>query len=450
MKTVKRQLHCFSFYDITGMETHLEAMAQQGWMLEKLGSFLWTYRRCAPKTVHFAVTYYPPASAFEPEPSEGQQTFTDFCDHAGWHLVGSNAQMLIFANEREDPVPIHTDPEPEIESLERMAKRLIWIWVLLLALGAFHLWVLIGQLLHDPIGLLSSPMQIVSGLCMAIFALYSALELCTWFRWRKRARAAAANGEFLPTHGHQRFFRLGMLLFLLGMVYILLADQQPGFRQLLLVMLAGYVGLFAAVNGVRTLLKKKKVSTNYNRFITLTVDVVLAVVLCGGILRFSFHTVGTIKSAPFEMAVTIEDLTGREDLEESIQERTFSSASFLVSKIGYYQHPHYDQPQKNISTLGYTQLDVHFAPLYSLCLRQMLHQYDHFGDSHSDDVVSPVYLYQETDPVLWGCDTAYQLYHDGEADTSYLLCWAERIVELEPSWLLTEEQMAIVGAAFAP
>lgn len=449
MKDRKWKLQTFSFYDITGMEAHLEAMAQKGWMLEKLGNFFWTYRRCTPQSVHFAVTYYPPASAFEPEPSEGQQTFTDFCDHAGWRLVGSNAQMMIFANEREDPVPIHTDPLPEIESLERMSKRVIWAWVMLLVIMVFNLWMFVGRLLHEPMDLLSSPLQLFNGVTMSAMGLYFAAELWTWLRWRKRARAAAAQGEFLPTRGHWKLFRVILYIVLGSLLYVLLADRQPGYRTLLLVMLAGYFVLFAAVNGVRTTLQKKKVSTGKNRTITLIVDVVLAIALSYSILwavfRIDFPSMETK-----EMVVTVQDLTGEPD-SDMIQETSFSSSSFLLSRQAYFQHPPFNQPKNDIKDLRYTQLDVHFPLLYKICLHQLLHQYDTYGDHDPNyDEARPFYVYQEVDAAAWGAETVYQRYSYGKPDFIYLLCWPDRIVEFEPSWSLNEDQMAIAGAAFAP
>ena len=98
-----------SFYDRTGIQAHMEQMAAKGWMLEKMGRFFWVYRRTEPKTVHFSVVYFAPASEFDCAPGEEQQTFQDYCAEAGWTLAASWSQMLIFANEAPSPTPIETD-----------------------------------------------------------------------------------------------------------------------------------------------------------------------------------------------------------------------------------------------------------------------------------------------------------------------------------------------------
>ena len=64
-----------SVYDHTGIEKRLADMARKGWLLERIVPMAWVYRRIEPRELHFSVTYYPKASEFDPEPSEGQRTF---------------------------------------------------------------------------------------------------------------------------------------------------------------------------------------------------------------------------------------------------------------------------------------------------------------------------------------------------------------------------------------
>ena len=114
MKDTKRRFEWFSFYDHTGLEAHLKRMAEQGWLLEKIGNFTWHYRRTEPKTVTFSVSYFPRASMFAPGPSEEQETFYDFCAHTGWTLAAASAQLQVFYNERETPGPPAPDPVTEV------------------------------------------------------------------------------------------------------------------------------------------------------------------------------------------------------------------------------------------------------------------------------------------------------------------------------------------------
>ena len=117
MKNRKRRVELLSFYDHVGISRHLEKMAAKGWMLEKITNLGWVYRRIEPKQLHFTVSYYSKASEFDPEPTEDQKTFYDFCAHTGWQLACSSAQLQIFYNERENPTPIETDAKLEVQAI---------------------------------------------------------------------------------------------------------------------------------------------------------------------------------------------------------------------------------------------------------------------------------------------------------------------------------------------
>lgn len=185
--TKKWEFPCYSFCDIKGIEKHLEKMAAKGWMLEKLGGYGWRYVRCEPKKLHFTVTYYPKASAFDPEPTEGQQTFAEFCEYSGWHLAASSAKLMAFANEKENPVPIHTEPGTELEIMEQIGKQTAVAWVILLAFMLRNLYSNVKQFLFNPISYFASNFTIGFGLVEILLSIYIVLDLCTWYRWRKKA-----------------------------------------------------------------------------------------------------------------------------------------------------------------------------------------------------------------------------------------------------------------------
>ena len=68
----KQEINLYAYYDHAGIVRHLEDMARQGWQLEKAGSVFWTYRRCKPAELRYAVVYFPKASQFDPEPPAEQ------------------------------------------------------------------------------------------------------------------------------------------------------------------------------------------------------------------------------------------------------------------------------------------------------------------------------------------------------------------------------------------
>ena len=155
----------FTFYDRTGIQKMLEKKAQQGWMLEKIGSYAWKFRRIEPAKIHFAVTYFPNASQFDPHPSEEQQRLWDFCEHTGWHLAASNAQLQVFYNKAENPVPIETDPQIELENIHRtMNKSVIPSYILLIFIGFLMLIMNASLMSMDTVHWLTSNANLVTSL----------------------------------------------------------------------------------------------------------------------------------------------------------------------------------------------------------------------------------------------------------------------------------------------
>ena len=75
----------------------------EGWRLERIGPYFWTYRRAEPARVTYAVTYLPGVSQFDPDPSERQASLEELCAAAGWEKVSDWGQMQIFVSERAGP-----------------------------------------------------------------------------------------------------------------------------------------------------------------------------------------------------------------------------------------------------------------------------------------------------------------------------------------------------------
>ena len=200
MRDVKRRMENYSFYDRSGIAAHLESMAAKGWQLEHMTNLIWTYRRSAPQRLRYAVTYYPGGSAYDPEPNPALAEFYELCEHEGWERVAGFAEMNIFVNRRENPTPLETDPAVELGVIERSVRRRLtrpyWIMLVVTALLAF---LGLGNLFVDPVYALSGLYSVPAGLCLAFCAAALAVELVGYYRWRSRAREAAAHGESVET-----------------------------------------------------------------------------------------------------------------------------------------------------------------------------------------------------------------------------------------------------------
>lgn len=451
MREKRRDFIPFSFYDLTGMEERLEEMSQRGWLLERMSNLCWTYRRAEPRKRHFTVTYTSQVSAFEPDLTEGQLTFQDFCRHTGWELAAFNGPFQVYYNELENPIPIETDPNLELEMIGKIARRNLPVYIFFILLGLWMGASWYYSLFHDPITLLARPTSLMTGLCWLLLFLYGAADTVTYFAWRRKAKAAAQRGEFLPTRGCHRLMQGILVVLVLGLLYVFFTARLPGFRLLLGLLIFNFLVLYGVVNGTKALLKRKKVSAKVNRAVTLTVDVVLAFALMGGLTFGLLRAAQTGRfslEAYLELPLHVEDLVNQ-DTADYISSSGFEDSVFL-SQRRYAHRPDFGAEKAGQSRIEYTMVDVKVPFLYGLCFRELYHDYDDWGDYTGVDAgTTPYYVYQEMEALPAGTTAVYQLWSYGTPTGRYLLCWEDRLVTLEANWVLTEEQLVTAAAKLA-
>lgn len=431
MKDTKRRFEWFSFYDHTGIEQHLEEMAAQGWLLERIGGFTWHYRRTGPKKLAFSVSYFSGASQFDPGPSPEQEAFYDLCAHAGWTLAAASAQMQIFYNEQENPVPIDTDPELEVEAIHRSAKR-SWLpsQILLLAVAVINGLMNLFRVVDAPIVTLSSSLILFSCLCWPLVILMTGVDMATYLRWRRRALKAAAQGEFLATRSHPLLQKLALAVVLAGLAWCM-AYLRGGMLTVTVTMLICMFGLVFAIAQVRELLKRKRVSAGANLAVTvgacvalplLTVTLVTALVL----------TVGGGGQDSGGLPLTLPELLELPDEGDYVCYQNFSQSP-LLELVSANQQLEGDRRGMN-----YGVTVVKLPMLYDLCRDSYLRQWD--GDGFWNRSYVPV------GAAPWGAVEAYQEYDAVYGpEESYLLCYPDRIVSIGFDWEPTQPQMALVG-----
>lgn len=444
MKRTRRDWIPFSFYDHTGMEKHLEKMAQKGWMLEELTSFGWKYREIQPQELHFSVSFDTRASEFEPEPTEEQYTFQEFCQRSGWKLAAASGQMQVFYNEEEDPLPIQTDPEMEVRMVGKLARRMVPAYLILLVLGFFVGGSWCYSLIHTPIKLLTTPGSTFMGLCWLGLFVYSVTDLITYFVWRRRALAAAQRGEFLPTRGCHKLMYVVLVVIALGLVYWFATERRPGMRFLTGGMLLAYVVIFLAVNGTKQVMKRKKAPATLNRTITICVDILLAVALVGMINKIFIQG---IYNGDFSIEKQIEAPLAASDLTGVDEEKYLTTVSVemtpFLDRREVWSRTGFDQAEE-LPGMEYVLVNVHVPWIYDACFRELCR------DSVVD-VAFPIQKeytcvqYETIDPTPWGADEVYQFSLEGELQQTYILCWQDKLVQLKADWDLTTEQMAVAG-----
>ncbi len=463
MKDKKHTLEVFSFYDRSGLEKRLTQMAEKGWLLENIGSFLWTYRRIEPKKLTFCVCWFPKASAFDPGPSEEQQTFYDFCEHTGWVLAGSFGQMQVFYNEDAAPIPIETDPVMEVDAIHRSAKRTsLPSQLVLLVMALINGWLFVSRLLDDPVGVLASAANLFTGVCWVFLILLTAVECGSYFLWHHRAVKAAEQGEFLEAKGHRKFQMICLTVVGLGLLYYLvsiLTSENQMMMVIALLMFGVYLpGVYLLTYGIKAFLKKKKAPARVNRTVTILFAFVVAFALVGGITwgvlfgssrgwfagndeTYEYH--GNIFAAPQDnLPLTVEDLLDV-NYDGYTREQT-NHQSLLLAQYEARQRPRFDADDyKEMPHLEYTITLVKVPVLYGLCKNALLANWEHdWMPDGQKDYAMPI------DPTPWDAEDAYQLSNQEYGpENTFLLCYQDRLVEIDFSygWDVTPEQMSLVS-----
>lgn len=443
MRQTKRRMELLSFYDHTGIERHLTRMARKGWMVEKMNNYFWTYRRIEPQELHVAVTYFPKASDFDPYPSGAQQTLIDYCEETGWKLACTWFQMQVFYSRREDPTPIHTEPELEVDIIHRACKAnyLRGLWIVLV-LGAIGSMLYASTLISDTLRMLASPGDLLVGVCALVMVSIGVVELIAYYTWRHRAKRAAKQGLFLDTPSTKKFQTAMMVVLVASLawwVVNLVLAGNPVMAWVVLIVAVGYGVLIALTLGVKSLLKEVGVSTGVNRGLTLLACFVLAFVIMGGAVKFGVYlATGTEdpEQRPFyvETPLHMTDLVGEQDV--FFSNATSSDQSLLLKYLKVEQLPwgrEDETPQ-----MAYERYTVSVPALYSFCVGQMKRQM--VLKAYWDGGMVPV------DATPWGAEEAYRLVaEDGTPRNSFLLCRGNTLVSVTMSWEPTAEQMAVVG-----
>ena len=205
------------------------------------------------------------------------------------------------------------------------------------------------------------------------------------------------------------------------------------------------------VNRFRRYLQRQGVSRRRNLALTLAVDLVLAVVLVGGLtggylalsLNGAFHSGETYQyrdqtwdADPEPLPLTLEDLTG--ESYPHVRRSRYGSGSLLVREDNCHDYVLDEQDHGKI--LDYTVTTAALPALGDLAAEHILMEWTDRG----------YYDYAETDPAPWGAEAAYRrIYDDGwdrYATDDYLLCWPDRVVEISLTDVdLTPEVMTAVG-----
>lgn len=182
MKDTCRRVTLHALYDQSRTEAYLTRMAAKGWLARRRTALGWTFRRCAPQALCFAVRYAPAQAATRRPAIEA-----DFTPDGTWQPLLSYAQLRVYCTAAAHPAALPADAGQEQAALRELRGEYLPGHVLFLA---FLLRFLL-PFLHagsDP----SSQMQAVLTACLALLCAERILGCCLWRKSRFLARRRVA------------------------------------------------------------------------------------------------------------------------------------------------------------------------------------------------------------------------------------------------------------------
>lgn len=367
MAKTKKKIEIFDFYDVNGMKKRLEAMAQQGWIIDRIENDIWTYRKEQPQNVQFSVTHFSNYSNSETEPDRGQAEFLEMCAASGWQLAAQYNSLFVFINYDENPVPLETEPVTQVENIDNAMQTGFWSYRIHAAviLLVFPLVRNFMDLATNPVKFIDDPGHLFMFSVIAAYAVMFALEKFNYKLWyKKAAETAEVTGEFTPVSKNRQ-----PLAMIAEVILLLLAVELSGktFDPLFLTGL--YISL-ALASGIYFYAERLKKPVRLIAGATVTVVSVI-------IMYFAIQTVGF---TPVEISYK-----GEENMPVSMEKLDIHISKDYISECSEYKcflFDKYEGRQEYFKTdagwmvddFSYTLIKVKSKGFYNNLKRDYMHK----------------------------------------------------------------------------
>lgn len=434
----KREINKYSILEFTKLEKHLEEMAVNGWMLSKTGGFFWSYEETEPKQIHFSIVFFPKTNNLDPEPSEDLKMMWDFCERTGWKLVSQLGQMQIFCNEEENPVPIETESWIQVKNIHQTAKTNVVFTHGILGVNAIlQLAMQVMQFAINPVNWLGANYNIWLVLVWFALGIGSGVELIHYFLWYRKAKRIAEEECYLylpKSIGRFRVVYLGVAIISLFFAFLSLLDYVGA--NVVAVSLFWVLVMIAVPYSSSRFLKWKKVSAKANIAITVILAIVCSFVMVGSIMISVMNNAESIFERKSEMPLQISDL--REVDHDNLFESFRVSNSVFISYAEGTQFEHLEEGasvEERLS-INYEIIVIKVPFVYGLCKEELLSKY---GFIDEDETGFEGYC-KDNIP-QWGAEEVYRRYTGGTARNDFIVCYEDRLVQIDFNWDVTDEEI---------
>ncbi len=442
MKT-KREIFMYSLLEFREIEKRLERRAAEGWRLVKAGSFYWTYEEAEPKQVHYSIVFFPKTNNLEPEPSDSLMMMREYCEKTGWKLVAEQGQMQIFCNEEANPVPIETEAWIQVKNIhETMKKGIVLTHSILLANAVLQLGLQAMQFFTSPLVWLSMGFNFYMIWCWIGLGIGSATEIIHYYAWYKKAKRMAEEEEVLYLPKSINGFRIAYLIIAMTALFLaILALANFTTAKYGVLVLVWTVVILGVPLGISRLLKKCKVSAKWNRVAIFSLALVCTVAMTAVIFISVDHDADIMFSRSDEMLLNVSDFREVDEKELNGYPRK-SNSIFLFREEGYQSERWEEGEDVRLHLhLNYTFIVVKMPFVYDFCKEELIADRNRYVDVEFGDQSG----YRKVDMPVWSAKEVYQYHNfDGEPENEYLVCYPDRMIQIDFGWDVIDEDIAKV------
>lgn len=453
-----RRMFWYQVDDGEAISRHLEKMARKGWLLENVDNLFYTYRRSKPLEVRYTVTFFPDASYFDPGLIEGQKTYVEYCQAAGWELAAFYGPVQYFRTTNPDAPPIETDETVKLTSIRRMMRKsFLPTYILLLLCGAC----VFLRFPLDPLRIFYSNVQLSRVLLLGGIFLFSLVMLGDYLIWLLRSQYAVEHGGCCKKP-HTRF-RLAIsaaMLALCVMLVIGYMTDDAWIRGIFMFRIAVYIGCMALSRWFLRRLKAGNTQRDAARaaYFGFAIAAALVIGIGSAFLLFRLTDAGIIrtKREPADtyvyasrdgsfvysqdvyddpLPITLEDLgyTVKHSDHCSYEENT--ERSILAVHRQYYQRVL--NFESSLPDLDFQTYDSQWPWILEKTWEELIAKDVRRYDPQ---------IMERLDPAPWGALEAYRL----EGLTTYYLRYPTRIITFHLSGEATTQQLSAIAQTLCP
>lgn len=258
----KRVYWGFFSLDYKAIGEYLEEMAENGWMLEKVGRYTAKFRAIEPHKIKFYVDVFKEGGTLTPDDNKELVEYRNLCQESGWIFITSQGYLQFFYAAGDiEPVPIQTDEEIEQKIVEHTLLRNELRGILIFSIIAVY--ILFRNIPVRYTNLLSFT-GVTSTFLFPLLYIFNAVPAVYSIIWMIKARRNIKNGLSItkPTlkSARRRIIAFNGSVWIIVLIFVLsfIADAFSKPDIVLIAVLGPAVGLIIG-SGIRYLIKKNKV-----------------------------------------------------------------------------------------------------------------------------------------------------------------------------------------------